>query len=76
MESTSSRWTAGGGVAEVVAHRKDHVFAIFHRSLTTARLPRAFTVAKVVLLRKPDKRDYEQADAYCPVSLLPTLEKS
>jgi hypothetical protein len=55
---------------------KEVVFRIFHRSLTTSRLPRAFQVAKVVPLREPDKPDDEQAGAYRPISLLSTLGKA
>jgi ribonuclease HI len=58
------------------AEVKEVIFRIFRQSLATGRLPRAFKVAKIVPLRKPDKRDYEQPGAYRPISLLSTLGKA
>ena len=55
---------------------KDFIFHIFNCSLITGRQPRAFKIAKIIPLRKPNKPDYEQAGAYRPISLLSTLGKA
>jgi hypothetical protein len=68
----ASSWKAPGrdGMPAVVWQRlwpavKDKIFIIFDHSLTTEKMPRA----KIVPRRKPDKPDYEQPDAYRPISL-------
>jgi hypothetical protein len=38
-------------------------------------VPRAWKIAKIVVLRKPNKPDYSKPNAYRPISLLPTISK-
>ena len=55
---------------------KESVFHIFNWLLSIGRQPRAFKVAKIIPLRKPNKADYVQPGAYRPISLLSTLGKA
>jgi len=55
---------------------KHHIVALFRLSLETATIPKAWKVAKIVPLRKPNKPDYTAAKAYRPISLLATLGKN
>jgi hypothetical protein len=52
------------------------IFLLFEASLRTGTIPRSWKQAKIIPLRKPDKGDYTKANAYRPISLLPTLAKA
>ena len=55
---------------------KEVIFHIFNWSLIVGQQPRAFKIAKIIPLRKPNKADYVQPGAYRPISLLSTLGKA
>lgn len=54
---------------------KHHIFRIYDASLRLGHVPRAWKIAKIVVLRKPNKLDYSKPNAYRPISLLPTISK-
>ena len=55
---------------------RHHITALFRLSLETAILLKAWKIAKIVPLRKPNKLDYTLAKVYRPISLLATLGKN
>lgn len=54
---------------------KDHVLALFRKSLEEGSLPSQWRHAKIIPLKKPEKDDYTIAKAWRPISLLATLGK-
>ncbi|KAJ6437653.1 reverse transcriptase [Purpureocillium lavendulum] len=57
----------------VVKHR---VLALFQASLRDGVVPDPWRAAKIIPLKKPEKRDYTEAKAWRPISLLSTLGKT
>jgi hypothetical protein len=53
----------------------ESVRRLFQTSLDTGAIPRQWKVAKIILLKKPNKDDYTLAKAWRPISLLSTLGK-
>ena len=54
---------------------KQHVLALFRKSLEEGTLPSQWRHAKIIPLKKPGKEDYTIAKAWRPISLLATLGK-
>ena len=55
---------------------KDRVLLLFQTSLEEGSLPTQWRNAKIIPLKKPNKRDYTAAKAWRPISLLSTLGKT
>lgn len=55
---------------------KDRVLLLFQTSLEEGSLPTQWRNAKIIPLKKPDKKDYTVAKAWRPISLLSTLGKT
>ena len=51
----------------------ESVCQLFQTSLDTGTLPRQWKIAKIILLKKPNKDDYSLAKARRLISLLSTL---
>ena len=54
---------------------KEKVLYLFQTSLATGILPTQWKEAKIIPLKKPEKGNYTIANAWRPISLLPTLGK-
>lgn len=54
---------------------KDFVMPLFQNLLQKRKLLDGWKVAKILLLRKLNKRNYQLLGTYCLISLLPTLSK-
>jgi hypothetical protein len=54
---------------------KHRVLALFQSSLNTGEIPHQWKHAKIIPLRKPNKKDYTKPKAWRPISLLSTLSK-
>ena len=55
---------------------RQRIFLLSEASLRTGIIPQAWKQAKIIPLRKPDKPNYTNAQAYRPISLLLTLAKA
>ena len=55
---------------------KDFVIPLFECSLQQGKLSDTWKLAKILPLKKPNKGNYMLLGAYCPISLLPTLNKA
>ena len=49
---------------------------LFQSSLQQGKLPNTWKIAKILLLKKPNKGNYTLLRAYQPIFLLPTLSKT
>ena len=57
-----------------IVHSQIH--HLFSQSLSTGRLPKVWKEAKIIPLKKGDRRDYTKATNYRPISLLSSLGKA
>lgn len=78
----ASAWKAPrvDGLPAVVWQRlwpvvQDAVFRLFEYSLRTGKQPRAFKIAKIVPLRKPNRGNYERAGRIDPSRCCPPWAK-
>ncbi|KAI5115681.1 hypothetical protein M0805_005481 [Coniferiporia weirii] len=59
----------------VVMHYPTEVLALFNDCLCLGHHPKCWRAAKVVMLRKPNKKDPFSPQSYCPITLEETLGK-
>ncbi|KAI5115237.1 hypothetical protein M0805_004618, partial [Coniferiporia weirii] len=59
----------------VVAAFPDEILALFNDCLHLGHHPKCWRAAKVVMLRKPNKKDLFSPCSYCPITLEETLGK-
>lgn len=55
---------------------KHPIIQLFNESMRQGKLPEGWKVAKIIPLRKPQKGNYLDPEAFRPISLLPTLSKA
>lgn len=60
---------------KICEEAKDCIITLYQASLRLSHLPNSWRTAKIVLLRKPGKPDYNIPKAFRPISLLAMISK-